>query len=156
MRPAPKAEEIAKRAKSRVQLVLVGCNHRTAPVELRERVAFTPAQAIDAAAELKRRGMLEEAVVLSTCNRSELYGVPRERETTKEPNSASEMENFFSSYHGIPRADFAGHTYSWSGQDAVKHLFRVAAGLDSMMLGEAEILGQIKTAYGLALEQGLT
>lgn len=151
------AQQISKRMKSRVQLVLVGCNHRTAPVDLRERVAFTSAQAVDAAAELKRRGVLEEAVVLSTCNRSELYGVPPASDAPgREPGAASEMESFFSSYHGIPRADFAGHTYAWAGQDAVRHLFRVAAGLDSMMLGEAEILGQLKTAYGQALEQGLT
>jgi glutamyl-tRNA reductase len=157
MATAPKAQDISQRAKARVRLALVGCNHRTAPVELRERVAFTPQQALAAAAELRRQGILEEVVVLSTCNRSELYGVPAEAGGVSEPAAITEgMEGFFSSYHGIPRADFTGHTYSWIGQDVVRHLFRVAAGLDSMMLGEAEILGQLKTAYGQALEQGFT
>lgn len=96
MSSARQAQQISKRAKSRVQMVLVGCNHRTAPVELRERIAFTPAQAVDAAAELRRRGVLEEAVVVSTCNRSELYGVPRESDArgSDDRGATSEMESF--------------------------------------------------------------
>ncbi len=66
------------RRSRRIQVALIGCNHRTAPVELRERISFTQQQALDAADELRRQGILEEAVVLSTCNRSELYGVPGE------------------------------------------------------------------------------
>src|SRR3984957_20948134 len=88
-------------------LALVGCNHRTASVELRERVSFTAEQAIEAAAELRRQGILDEAVVVSTCNRSELYGVPGEAFTVAEKAEgvADEMEAFFTAYHGIPRAD---------------------------------------------------
>ena len=82
-------------------------------------------------------GILEEAVVLSTCNRSELYGVPAGSGATV----TDAMEDFLTSYHRIPRADLHGRTYRWFGSDAVRHLFRVAAGLDSMLLGEAEILG---------------
>ncbi len=143
----------------RVHLALVGCNHRTASVELRERVSFTAQQAIEAAAELRRQGILDEAVVVSTCNRSELYGVPGEAFASRRGNGAAitdEMEAFFTSYHGIPGADLSGRIYRWTGTDAVRHLFRVAAGLDSMLLGEAEILGQLKTAYGQALDRGLT
>jgi glutamyl-tRNA reductase len=133
-------------------LALIGCNHRTAPVELRERVAFTSEQALEAARELRKRGILEEAVVLSTCNRSELYGVP----AASGPAVTDAMEDFLTSYHRIPRADLHGRTYRWFGSDAVRHLYRVAAGLDSMLLGEAEILGQLRTAYGQALDNGST
>src|ERR1700722_20037011 len=94
-------------ARGRAHLALVGCNHRTASVELRERVSFTTEQAVEAAAELRRQGVLEEAVVFSTCNRSELYGVPGEAFTVAEKAEgvADEMEAFFTAYHGIPRAD---------------------------------------------------
>jgi glutamyl-tRNA reductase len=136
----------------RIQVALIGCNHRTAPVELRERISFTPQQALQAADELRHQGILEEAVVLSTCNRSELYGVPGEAN----PSTAEAMEDFFTSFHRIPRADLAGRMYRWTGPDAVRHLFRVAAGIDSMMLGEAEILGQLRTAYSQALDHGAT
>jgi glutamyl-tRNA reductase len=137
---------------SRIRVALIGCSHRTAPVELRERVAFTAEQALEAAAELRRQGILEEAVVLSTCNRSELYGVPAENHESV----TDAMEEFLTSYHGISRAELDGRTYRSIGLDAVRHLFRVAAGLDSMLLGEAEILGQLRTAYGQALDHGAT
>ena len=124
----------------RIQVALIGCNHRTAPVELRERISFTAQQALQAADELRNLGILEEAVVLSTCNRSELYGVPDEAH----PTPAEAMEEYFRSFHRIPSADLNGRIYRWAGPDAVRHLFRVAAGIDSMMLGEAEILGQLQ------------
>jgi len=142
----------AGRAPGGIRVALIGCSHRTAPVELRERVAFTAEQALDAATELRRRGILEEVVVLSTCNRSELYGVPGD------PSSAvtEAMEDFLTSYHRISRSELEGRTYRWLGTDAVRHLFRVTSGLDSMLLGEAEILGQVRTAYGQALDHGAT
>jgi glutamyl-tRNA reductase len=121
-------------------------------VEFRERVSFTPEQAVHAAGELRKQGILEEAVVLSTCNRSELYGVPNETG----PAVAEAMEMFFTTFHQIPRAELDGRLYRWMGADAVRHLFRVAAGIDSMMLGEAEILGQLRTAYNQALDHGST
>lgn len=136
----------------RIQVALIGCNHRTASVELRERVSFTQQQALDAADELRRQGILEEAVVLSTCNRSELYGVPGEGGAAL----TAAMEEFFTSFHGLSRSDLDGKFYRWTGRDAVLHLYRVAAGIDSMMLGEAEILGQLRTAYNSALEHGAT
>lgn len=148
----PTTSKFAGGRTARTQLALIGCNHRTAPVEFRERVAFTPEQALDAAGELRRQGILEEAVVLSTCNRSELYGVAAENDA----NITEAMEVFLTSFHRIPRGEMNGHLYRWTGPDAVRHLFRVAAGLDSMLLGEAEILGQLKSAYGQALERGAT
>jgi glutamyl-tRNA reductase len=142
----------AGRFTSGIRVALIGCNHRTAPVELRERVAFTAEQALDAAGELRRRGILEEAVVLSTCNRSELYGVPLAADTAV----TEQMEDFLTTFHRISRTELDGRLYRWEGTDAVRHLYRVAAGLDSMLLGEAEILGQLRTAYGQALDHGST
>src|SRR3984957_4217647 len=146
---------IANRKRSaagRIQVALIGCNHRTASVELRERISFTQQQALEAADELRRQGILEEAVVLSTCNRSELYGVPGEMGAI----ATDAMEEFLTSFHRIPRSELNGRIYSSVGPDAVRHLFRVASGLDSMMLGEAEILGQLRTAYTQALGHGST
>ena len=148
----PNSNDSSPRAGTSVRVALIGCSHRTAPVELRERVAFTNEQALDAVTELRQRGILEEAVVVSTCNRSELYGVPADSGATV----ADQLEEFLTSYHRIPPGALRGRTYRWMGTDAIRHLFRVAAGLDSMLLGEAEILGQIRTAYGRALEHGAT
>jgi len=136
----------------RIQVALIGCSHRTAPVELRERIAFTEKQALEAADELRQRGILDEAVVLSTCNRSELYGVPGEHGAI----ATDAMEEFLSAFHKIPKSELDGRIYRSVGPDALRHLFRVASGLDSMLLGEAEILGQLRTAYGAALEHGST
>ena len=136
----------------RIKVALIGCNHLTAPVELRERIIFSTQQALQAADELRHQGILEEAVVISTCNRSELYGVPGELAA-----SATEaMEEYFTSFHQIPRSELHGRLYRWSGPEAVRHLYRVAAGLDSMLLGEAEILGQLRSAYNQALDHGAT
>ncbi len=136
----------------RIKVALIGCNHLTAPVELRERIIFSTQQALQAADELRHQGILEEAVVISTCNRSELYGVPGDLAA-----SATEaMEEYFTSFHQIPRSELHGRLYRWSGPEAVRHLYRVAAGLDSMLLGEAEILGQLRNAYNQALDHGAT
>jgi glutamyl-tRNA reductase len=135
-----------------MEIVLVGLNHRTAPIELRERVAFTTDQARRAAAELRSRGLLEESLVLSTCNRSELYGVPPE--TSHE--SASGLSSFLSEFHSIRPDVLSVALYQHYDRAAVRHLFRVSAGLDSLLLGEAEILGQVREAYRFAHEYGAT
>ena len=135
-----------------MEIVLVGLNHRTAPVEVRERVSFTVEQARRASEELRSKGILEETLVLSTCNRSEVYGVPPE--TSRE--CAPGLSNFLSEFHSV-RLDILGNSlYHHYDREAVRHLFRVAAGLDSMMLGEAEILGQVREAYRVAHEQWAT
>jgi len=148
----PTATNSGKAFTGRVQIALIGCSHRTAPVELRERIAFTPDQALRAADELRLSGTLEEAVVLSTCNRSELYGVPREGDT----DAQAAMESFLTNFHGIPASELNGRLFRQQNSEAVRHLFRVSAGLDSMLLGEAEILGQVRDAYGRALDHGST
>lgn len=135
-----------------MQITVIGCNHRTAPLEFRERVAFTPEQALRAAEQMRRAGILAEALVLSTCNRSELYGVaaePRE-------DIPMAMEGFLTDFHQLSPAELNGRMYRHADAEAVQHLFRVASGLDSMLLGEAEILGQVRDAYGRALEHGAT
>lgn len=138
-----------------MEIVLIGLNHRTAPVELRERVSFTEEAARLASEQLRSRGMLSETLVLSTCNRSELYGVPPESAASAK-DSASAIELFLATFHKIEPAELNGSLYRRHDREAVRHLFRVAAGLDSMMLGEAEILGQIREAYRIAVDHGGT
>jgi glutamyl-tRNA reductase len=135
-----------------MEIVLVGLNHRSAPVEVREKVAFTNEQARQAADELRARGILHETLVLSTCNRSEVYGVPPE--TSRE--SAAALSSYLSSFHSVQLELLSPSLYHHYDRHAVRHLFRVASGLDSMMLGEAEILGQVREAYRTAHEHGAT
>jgi glutamyl-tRNA reductase len=135
-----------------MEIVLVGLNHRTAPVEVRERVSFTNEQAQRAAEQLRERGILEETLVLSTCNRSEVYGVPPESSHECAPG----LSSFLSEFHAVRMEVLGVSLYHHYDQEAVRHLFRVAAGLDSMMLGEAEILGQVREAYRFAHEHGAT
>jgi len=135
-----------------MEIVLIGLNHRTAPVELRERVSFTSDQAQQAAEELRSKGVLSETLVLSTCNRSELYGVPPE----SAGDSAGAMELFLATFHQVELVALGGSLYRRRDREAVRHLFRVAAGIDSMLLGEAEILGQVRDAYQIAVDHGAT
>ena len=135
-----------------MEIVLVGLNHRTAPVEVRERVSFNPEQTRRAAEELRARGILEEMLVLSTCNRSEVYGVPPESSHECAPG----LSNFLSEFHSVRPDVLSVSLYHHYDHEAVRHLFRVAAGLDSMLLGEAEILGQVREAYRFAHEHGAT
>jgi glutamyl-tRNA reductase len=135
-----------------MEIVLVGLNHRTAPVEVRERVSFTNEQAQRAAEQLRERGILEETLVLSTCNRSEVYGVPPESSHECAPG----LSTFLSEFHAVGMEVLGVSLYHHYDREAVRHLFRVAAGLDSMMLGEAEILGQVREAYRSAHEHGAT
>jgi len=135
-----------------MEIVLVGLNHRTAPVEVRERVSFSEEQAQRAAEELRARGILEETLVLSTCNRSEVYGVPPESSHECAPG----LSSFLSEFHSVRHEVLSVSLYHYYDREAVRHLFQVAAGLDSMLLGEAEILGQVREAYRFAHEHGAT
>ena len=148
---AREAREIRGAAR-RPRVAVIGCNHHSAPVEWRERVAFSPEQALDAAARLRDGGIVDEALVLSTCNRSELYTA-----IAGEPAAGlASLEHFFTAFHGIGSGELDGRLFRHHGADAARHLFRVTAGLDSMLLGEAEILGQVRDAYGRALGHGST
>jgi len=134
-----------------MSVYLLGVNHRTAGVHLRERLHFSQQDALHAAGELRGQGLMMEALVLSTCNRSEIYGVVMGNE-----ESEAGVERYVCSFHGVEPAHLNGCLYRRRGREAVTHLFRVAAGLDSMMLGEAEILGQVRESYLAAQREGLT
>lgn len=134
-----------------MQLLLVGVSHRTAPVELRERLDFSARGLDSALTALGTSAAHEEAAIVSTCNRVELYVACREPEAARDA-----VERFLSDFHGIPAELLSPHIYAKTGHDAVAHLFRVAAGLDSLVMGEPQILGQVKEAYGLASKLGCT
>ena len=133
-----------------MRLFAVGLSHRTAPIELRERVDFARRGVEAALSALASTGVGHEMIVLSTCNRSEIYAAA-DGETTAEA-----LGQFFSTYHGLPHEDVVEHLYVRSGADVARHLFRVAAGLDSLVVGEPQILGQVKTAYAAATERAVT
>jgi glutamyl-tRNA reductase len=133
-----------------MRLYAVGLSHRTAPVELRECVDFARGGLEQALAALAGRGIGREMVVLSTCNRAEIYAVGDNDATVER------VSRFFSEYHGLPHDEMAGHLYVRSGAEAARHLFRVAAGLDSLVVGEPQILGQVKAAYSAAHEGRFT
>ncbi len=129
-----------------MNIVIVGLNHRTAPIEIREKLCF-PAEVVGAALKsLTNDYAVNEAVIISTCNRVEIIGVSDNME-----KCAWDTKRFLSDYHSIPLEELDEHLYVHTGADAVKHTFRVAAGLDSMVLGEPQILGQVKDAYGHAV-----
>jgi len=128
-----------------VHLLLVGISHRTAPVELRERLDFQAHGLDNALRALGDRNVASEAVIVSTCNRAELYAACEHVEPTR-----AAIADFVGDYHGIDRATVTPHVYGMTDLDAARHLFRVAAGLDSLVVGEPQILGQVKDAHTAA------
>jgi glutamyl-tRNA reductase len=128
-----------------MQLLLVGINHHTAPVDLRERVDFSARGVADALRALAARGSTREAVIVSTCNRAEVYAVCED-----EAASRADLERFLGEFNEVPRTDLAPHLYVLVDLEAARHLFRVAAGLDSLVVGEPQILGQVKGAHAAA------
>lgn len=126
-----------------MQLTAVGLNHQTAPLSIREKLAFAAATLPEAVQNLAQSQAAKEAVILSTCNRTELYCV-------------GETENiirWLAEYHNLPADDIRPYLYTLDSNETVRHAFRVACGLDSMVLGEPQILGQIKDAVRIAQEQ---
>jgi glutamyl-tRNA reductase len=130
-----------------MQLLLVGISYRTAPVELRERVDFQVRGVAGALRALAERGSAREAVVVSTCNRAELYVACDEASATRQ-----DLVRFVSEYNGVPASEVAPHAYEVVDLEVARHLFRVAAGLDSLVMGEPQILGQVKDAHTVASE----
>jgi glutamyl-tRNA reductase len=133
------------------ELLALGVSHKTAPLDLRERLSLTEGRAVGALRELTAAEGIHEAAALSTCNRTELYLIvsdPVEAESTALGILTRQAE--------LRPTELLGHLYSLRSGDAVRHLLRVTAGLDSMIVGEAEIQGQVKRAYELALVEGAT
>lgn len=132
-----------------MEISVLGLNHRTAPVELRERLAFQDQRLPEALESVRREIGVPECVILSTCNRVELYTLLPERNGQK-----SKLTDFLSRFHDIEPRLLSDHTYWHLQPDSVRHLFRVTAGLDSMVVGESEILGQVRDAYAKAVSHG--
>ena len=126
-----------------MQLLLIGLNHKSAPLEVRERASFSNEDLCVALRLL--RDMVGEAVILSTCNRTEIYSTSDCPERTGE-----QIRSFIAESRGIWTAAVSPHVYEFSDADAVCHLFRVASGLDSMIVGESQILGQVRNAFAAA------
>ena len=132
-----------------MKLWVTGLNHRTAPVAVRERLAFGPSDVQHALAELKQLPGVVEGIILSTCNRVE---VAVAAEDNSDPKSSIEV--FLGHAKQLDPIGLQQYLYGYEGREAIRHLFRVAASLDSMVVGEPQILGQLKSAYSLAKENG--
>jgi len=134
-----------------MDLAVIGINHKTAPVEIREKFSFSPRQIIEVNRMLKKEGILSENLILSTCNRMEIYAV-----AARMSDYIGSIKDFLSRFHNLRLADYENIFYVYRDRQAIEHLFRVAAGLDSMVIGEMEILGQVKKAYQDARESRST
>ena len=132
-------------------IIAVGVNHRTAPVEVRERLSFTEHSLKDSLNKLRSCPAVEGCVILFTCNRTEIYAATRELD-----EGLNAVRDYLSKRSGMDISQIKNYTYVHTLHDAIRHLFRVAAGLDSMLLGETQILGQVRTAYQLACAGGST
>lgn len=124
-------------------LLAYGINHRTASVDLREKLAFSPERVISALNEVRAEARLREVAILSTCNRTELY-------CSAEQEDSGPLLNWLGDYHALPMDQISRCVYEFWNEAAVRHIMRVASGLDSMVLGEPQILGQLKSAYSVA------
>jgi len=130
-----------------MSLITLGINHKTAPLDLRERLAFTPQTLPEALLSLKKLDHVDEASILSTCNRTELYC------SITEDNDQAIVQ-WFSKFHGLDENEIKEHIYIHSHQATIRHAMEVASGLDSMVLGEPQIAGQMKDAFALANKHG--
>src|SRR6201997_681742 len=125
---------------------LIGVNHNTAPVEVRERLAIPESRLPEACKKLGEHPGIEEGMILSTCNRVEVIAQLK--------NGQADLRAFLREYFHVDPKDFEPHLYEYREQDAVRHVFRVASSLDSMVVGEPQILGQVKEAYATARAVG--
>jgi glutamyl-tRNA reductase len=130
-----------------MELIAIGLNHKTAPIAIRECLAFPKDKLEEALSQAHGLSSLKENMIVSTCNRVEVYAAIQETE-----KAIQDLKNFLSQYHGIPLKDFENSLYTYVGEEAVRHIFRVASSLDSMVVGEPQILGQIKSAYNMAVD----
>ncbi len=125
-----------------MNLVVVGISHKTAPVEIREKFSFSQQKIIEVNRLLKEGVVLAENLILSTCNRVEIYAA-----ASPGADYVGGIKNFLSKFHNINLLDFEKEIYVYKDKEAIEHLFKVSSGLDSMVIGEMEILGQVKKAY---------
>ena len=132
-----------------MHILTLGLNHRTAAVDLRERTAFSPEQLPDAVRSLTASSDVAEATILSPCNRTEIY-------CRQENPASAPVLDWLRDYGDLPSDVLNSSTYALPGEQAVQHAFRVASGLDSMVLGEPQILGQMKSAFSVAHQAGTT
>jgi len=130
-----------------MQLIALGLNHTTAPVEIREKISFATDTLSNALNALTQCELAKEAVIVSTCNRTEIY-------CSVEQDNVVALYDWLAHYHALTREKIQHYLYTHTDHEAVRHLLRVACGLDSMILGEPQILGQIKTAYSTARTAG--
>lgn len=128
-------------------IAVVGINHKTAPIEIRERLSFPAGRLKQGLSELKKKYGVNESVIISTCNRVEVYVLVREFD-----KGVADIKRFMSEFHNIPEDDFEKYIYAYSNEKAIKHLLQVAASLDSMVIGESQVFGQVKEAYLTAFE----
>lgn len=133
-----------------MSLIVCGISHKTAPVELREKLAVPTDRVGDLLLKLKTHADLSEAVILSTCNRFEVYARPQSNSTSSQSRLAQILCDVYGSQ------DVGASLYQHESGLAVRHLFRVASGLESLVIGESEVLGQVKSAYQFAHQQGAT
>jgi glutamyl-tRNA reductase len=135
-----------------MNLIALGINHNSAAVEVRERVAFAPEQMNEALVDACEAGQVEEAVILSTCNRTELYVIAPEGINAVE--KALQLTDWMANYHHLSVEELRRSAYHFEAEQALQHIVQVASGLDSMVLGEPQIFGQLKSAYAVAGEAG--
>ena len=129
-----------------MKIVILGLNHKTAPVEIREKLAFDTAETSRALYELKKRFGQAEFVLISTCNRVELYCAGKHCQGA----DTAKLAEFFSEFHNIELDKFRQFLYAYEDEDAIRHLLMVSSSLDSLVVGEAQIIGQVKESYRLA------
>ncbi|HVF86589.1 MAG TPA: hypothetical protein VM866_03325, partial [Pyrinomonadaceae bacterium] len=134
-----------------MSIVLVGLNHKTAPVEVRERLAFTDEACAASLRTLVDGEVIREGLIVSTCNRVEILAAGVEERATE---AASRVSSFLSESRSLPPEAFGEHLYSHRDDAAVRHIFRVASSLDSMVVGEPQVLGQVRHAYSVAVAAG--
>jgi glutamyl-tRNA reductase len=138
-----------------ISLLLLGVNHTTAPVEVRERLAIPTERLADATRTLAHQPGVREAIILSTCNRVELLTVQEDAAAGADSReTASGMIRFLNEYLNVRAAEIQPHVYEFREREAIRHLFRVASSLDSMVVGEPQILGQVKQSWTVAREVG--
>ena len=135
-----------------MNFIALGISHRSAAVEMRERVAFAPEQVAEALLDAREACAVEEVVILSTCNRTELYAIVPEGKVAG--SAATQLIDWVANYHHLSGEDIHRCAYHYEGGEAVRHLVQVASGLDSMVLGEPQIFGQLKSAFAVASEAG--